>query len=147
MMKNTAKPPDPTVPAANTREQTARAALDHVLTVVLDKDLVDDPEYFNWINYNKIKCMPDLLSIDIANMETTTYKNDGTMELPPLIMSCHVHNLQVFHHLFCINNNKQSMDNEDWMAMTAEDYLHFVTFNHPKIQSSDFTLTTFAKQN
>ena len=108
-----------------TPEQNARAALDHVLTEVLGKDPVDSPEYFNWIDYNKIKSMLELMVVTPATMMQTTYDNNGTMESPTLSMHKNIKILQAFHHFYCTNNNKQFMENDDWMAMTEDEYLDF----------------------
>ena len=113
--------------AANTRKQAALAALDHVLTVVLEKDKVDDPEYFNWIAFGKIKGMGDLIHIAPDKVETTTYDNNGSTELPTLSMVANVRMLQAYNHFYCTNNNKGYMDNDDWNALTADEYCGFKT--------------------
>lgn len=114
---------------AKTRKQKATAALQHVLTVVLDKEQKDDPEYFNWIMDSKIKSMPDLLAIKPDRMQITQYNNDGNMELPTLSMVGNVEILQAFAQFFKVNNNR-NMDNDDWLAVTEAEYNGFKTTDY-----------------
>ena len=107
----------------------SHAALNHFLTVVLGKDQVNDPEYFNWITYNKIKSMDDLLdaSWNVDSMQDTAYNNNGTMELPTMDMVVDVWSLRIFTHSFSYNSDRL-MEDEDWMDVTGDEYSHFQTF-------------------
>jgi len=119
--------------------------MDHVLTVILNKNTVDDAEYFNWIAYNKISDMYDLMDIEPAKMETIPYDNDGNMVLPLQQMVACVKILKEFNHFYSGNNNKKCMDNEDWMNVTRKEYNEFKIQDYntySPIQPNPSTTTT-----
>jgi hypothetical protein len=124
-----APPTTTSVPTITTRKQKASAALQHVLTVVLEKDQTDDAEYFNWITGNKIKSMHELLAIKPDRMEVTKYDNDGNMELPTMGMLGNVEILQAFAQFFTANNQKV-IGNDDWLAVSADEYNLFKTTDY-----------------
>jgi hypothetical protein len=115
----------PAPAGVTTRKQAAIATFQHVLTVVLEKDPTNDPTYFDWIAFNGIEKMGDLLTIEPDKMEITYYSHNGKMILPTLPMVGNVKILKAFHHFHCVKNNKKRMDSEDWMAVTPDEYDDF----------------------
>ena len=130
MLKTT--PTNPAVTTHSLRRQKERAVLDHVFTVVLDKNPVDDPEYFNWMTSTQTETMDDLMTMamNTSLFERTIYDNNGNMELPTPDMVENIKIFRVFYNFLYVNNNKRLMDSDDWTTITSEEYYRFKTLTY-----------------
>mgnify|MGYP003542996801 CR=1 FL=1 len=127
-----------------TVRHASAAALKHVLTEVLDKDKTTNPEYYSWIAYENINGMTDIMSIPIEQMETRTYEHKGKLVTPNLNMMGNVRILQAYYRFYCTTNGQPCMSNDDWMALTYDEYNLFcwtkLMFAHVKAHGNHYGL-------